>query len=262
MTLNSSRDDPLAIARNMLYDRPELYEAVYHGTDHEVPRMAERLFLRHLGRPPATLLDIGCGTGRDLGYFSTRIPHCIGIDLQEQMIDFARTRRPGIDFRVDDMRTFDTGSRFEAITCLGLVFSYLVGNDDIDAAIATMARHAEPGAILVLELINAIAGVSGERMPQHFEIDVDGLAAHADAHYSIDRRTQILSRRRVWRIEGQKDREDSVRWRLVFPKEIELYLQQHGFRVLELHDNPGLSPSDLTGSSLFVIAAYGPAGQA
>ncbi len=246
----------------MLYEQPELYEAVYHGTDHEVPRMVERLFVRHLGRLPASLLDIGCGTGRDLSYFMTRIPHCVGIDLQEQMIEYARTRRPSIDFRVGDVRTFETGGRFEAITCLGLVFSYLLGNDDIDAAIATMARHAEPGAILVLELINAIAGVCGERMPQSFHIDIEGLTAHADAHYSVDRRTQILSRCRVWRIDGQEDREDSVRWRLMFPKEIEFYLHQQGFQVLELHDNPALSPSDLGGSSLFVTARYGSLAQA
>jgi hypothetical protein len=84
----------------------------------------------------------------------------------------------------------------------------------------------------------------------------------ADAHYRVDLRTQILSRRRVWRISGQEDREDSGRWRLMFPKEIECHLHQHGFRVLELHDNPGLSPSDLTGSSLFVTAIYEPSGEA
>lgn len=56
--------------KNLLYTRPELYESVYDGADHAVPRMCERLFEHRLGRAPRSLLDIGCGTGRDLEYLA------------------------------------------------------------------------------------------------------------------------------------------------------------------------------------------------
>ena len=43
--------------RNLLYTRPELYETVYDGADHAVPRMCERLFERHVGGWPRSLLE-------------------------------------------------------------------------------------------------------------------------------------------------------------------------------------------------------------
>jgi SAM-dependent methyltransferase len=134
--------------RNLLYSRPELYEAVYHGADHAVPRMCERLFEKYLGESPSGLLDIGCGTGRDLGYFAERWSDCIGVDYQQSMVDYARRQHPGVDFRTGDMRTLRLDRTFDAITCLGYVLANIHNNEDLDRVFASFAAHSRPGALV------------------------------------------------------------------------------------------------------------------
>ncbi|MGA8658012.1 MAG: methyltransferase domain-containing protein [Chthoniobacterales bacterium] len=71
--------------KNLLYRRPELYELVYPEQDEATPRMCLRMFSRYLGIQPSSVLDIGCGTGRDLNVLSRFCNDCWGIDyLQEK----------------------------------------------------------------------------------------------------------------------------------------------------------------------------------
>ena len=49
------------------------------------------------------------------------------------------------------MRSFELGRRFDAVTCLFSAIGYMLRRDDLDAAMATMARHLEPGGVLVVE---------------------------------------------------------------------------------------------------------------
>ncbi|HSV66844.1 MAG TPA: hypothetical protein VLJ59_13160 [Mycobacteriales bacterium] len=75
---------------NLLYRRPEPYEAIYDGAANAVPRMCERLFERHLGRTPDSLLDLGRSIGRDLEYVARLCPGCIGVDYT-QLLERRRT---------------------------------------------------------------------------------------------------------------------------------------------------------------------------
>lgn len=149
--------------RNLLYRRPDLYEHVYDEARDVAPTMCERLFGRYLETYPASLLDIGCGTGRDLAGMAMRCADCVGVDLQESMIAFGRTRRPGIDLRVGDMRSLRLGRAFQAITCIGNALGNLHSDDELGMAFATFAAHAEAGTLLVLETLNALSA-DGRRL--------------------------------------------------------------------------------------------------
>ena len=66
---------------NLLYRRPELYEFVYPEPDFSTPRFCRKVFHRHLGRDPRSILDIGCGTGRDLAKLEEWChADCVGMD--------------------------------------------------------------------------------------------------------------------------------------------------------------------------------------
>lgn len=242
--------------RNVLYRRPELYERVYDGSGDAVPRMCERLFERHLDRYPASLLDIGCGTGRDLAYLAERSPDCVGVDIQEGMVAFARERRPHIDFRVGDMRSVRVGRAFEAITCMGIAIANLHADDDLDMAFATFAAHAEAGTLLVLEALNALGADDGGSLARRFVIDVPGLEAVADATYEHDRRRQLLTRRRVWAGMDDGPVEDFVRFRTLAPRELEHRLATHGFQTREMYGDRDLTDTDLGTITLMVAARF------
>ncbi|WP_171163453.1 bifunctional 2-polyprenyl-6-hydroxyphenol methylase/3-demethylubiquinol 3-O-methyltransferase UbiG [Streptomyces sp. I05A-00742] len=247
--------DPLL--SNLLYDHPELYEEIYPSTEKDIPRMAERLLAEHAPRGVRTLLDLGCGTGRHVEHFTGAGIDCVGVDYQDGMIAFARSRRPGPDFRTGDMRSLRLGRTFDAITCLGWALSNLHTNDDIARSVTTFATHARRGTLLFLHVPNAIATPEGEAFQRHFTIATPAFTATAEATYTLDRRHQLLVRRRLWRVAGQPPMPDHVRFRLLFPMELERYLTDGGFEVLGMYDNTDAEDSDLSGEALYVLARFG-----
>ena len=54
-----------------------------------------------------TIADIGCGPGHVTRYLADRGAEVLGIDLSPAMIDVARVRFPGLDFRVGSMLAID-----------------------------------------------------------------------------------------------------------------------------------------------------------
>lgn len=233
---------------NLLYRHPELYEVVYDGAGHAVAKLAETIFADHLGHQPASLLDIGCGTGRDLEYLATHVPDIVGVDHQQSMIDYARQRRPGIDFRLGDMRTLRLERTFEAITCLGYALANIHANRDIDKVMATYAAHSRPGTVLILEMIDPLR--TGQ-LPRSFTIDIPDLRADAIAEYRHHPAQQLLERQRTWR-RAQGLVHDHVHFRLLYPKELEYYLDNHHFEILGAYE----LGEKLNAASAFVAARY------
>ena len=67
------------------------------------------------------------------------------------MLAVARQRLPELTLRQGDMRTFDLGKQFDAITCLFSAIGYMPTIDDVRAAIGNMAHHLRPGGVLLVE---------------------------------------------------------------------------------------------------------------
>lgn len=72
----------------------------------------EAAFVADLVAAPARILDAGCGTGRvavrlaELGY------DVVGVDVDASMLNMARTAAPELDWRLDDLASFDLGPGF------------------------------------------------------------------------------------------------------------------------------------------------------
>jgi SAM-dependent methyltransferase len=126
------------------------YDHFYGGKDYaaEARRVTEAIRGR---RPVArTLLDVACGTGRHLERLRQEFA-CEGLDLDDGLLAVARRRLPGMRLTRADMADFDLGRRFDAVTCLFSSVGYLATVALLRAAIGAMARHLEPGGVLVVE---------------------------------------------------------------------------------------------------------------
>jgi hypothetical protein len=121
----------------------------------------------------------------------------------------------------------------------------------------TYAAHARPGTLLLVHIPNPTTAYDGTGLQHRFTIDSAGFRATADAQYTFDRRNQLLVRTRTWLIAGQQPQTDFVRFRLIYPKELEHYLTSHGFNVLDMYDNTVAEDSDPTGPALYVLARFG-----
>jgi SAM-dependent methyltransferase len=98
------------------------------------------------------LLDAACGTGKSFLPFLRRGYDVTAFDISPGMVELARTKAPGAELFVADLRTLETMGRFDLITCLDDSLNYLTGDGELDAALAGLAANLAPGGVLVFDL--------------------------------------------------------------------------------------------------------------
>lgn len=142
----------LAAARS-IYDLPPLYEAFYlgRGKDYATEAASVVRLVRERNPDARELLDVGCGPGTHLRHFATVFDRVEGADLAEPMLAFARQRLPGVPFHQADLRDFDLGRRFDAVTCLFSAIGNIDGGAQLRAAVRSLRRHLRPGGVLLIE---------------------------------------------------------------------------------------------------------------
>lgn len=235
-------------ATNLLYRDPALYDMVQ--SDSTSAGMCQTLIERH--RPNArTLVDFGCGTGRDLEILVKRF-ECIGVDFQPGMVDYAHRARPGLDIRTGDMRTARLGSRMDVVTCMGNSLAYAHDNEAISQVFATFAAHARPRALLVL--CSPVAPITRTE-PTTATVETPTGPATVTIRHTWDLRTQINTMHRHWRLPSGDEARDEIRRRVLFPRELERYAEGAGFEVLDMLDGTG---TGLTGPTAYTVARQTP----
>ncbi|MEU9450650.1 class I SAM-dependent methyltransferase [Streptomyces sp. NPDC048277] len=233
-------------ATNLLYRDPELYDVVQ--SDSTSAGMCQALIESY--RPDArTLVDFGCGTGRDLEILAKHF-ECIGVDLQPGMVDYAHRTRPGLDIRAGDMRTVRLRRRMDVVTCMGNSLAYVHDNEEISQVFATFAAHARPGALLAL--CSPVAPLTGPE-PVAATVDTSTGPATVTIRHEWDLRTQINTMYRHWVLPSGDEAQDEIRRRVLFPRELERYAESAGFEVLDMTDGTG---EGLTGSTAYTVARY------
>jgi SAM-dependent methyltransferase len=134
-----------------LYARSGRYYDLMYG-DRDYGRAAERIHTLIRARAPhaTTLLDVACGTGRHLAHLQAHY-RVEGFDLSPALLGVARRRCPSVRFHLGDMVTMDLGTRFDVITCLFSAIAYVRTLARLRRAVSALARHLNPGGLLVVE---------------------------------------------------------------------------------------------------------------
>ena len=254
-------DSPPNLSKgNFLYRHPEFYELLYPETDEATPKMCLQMFSKFLPKPPRSILDVGCGTGRDLDVLSRTCPDCWGIDAVPHNIEYAKRFRPHLHLLTADMRAARLGRTFDVVMCMGSTLMYALTNQDVEAVLQTFRVHSQPGTLLILDLQNASSflGERGFVKRDEKEVDLSDLSARVVSVHTLDHRRQLLIRRRTWHIPGRRSVVDLCKYRLFFPGELEHLLREKGFRVAGMFDNKKLNDTDLSGSRLYISAICKP----
>lgn len=110
----------------------------------------------------ATVLDIGCGTGRPVCSALAAAGHsAIGIDISSAMIDAARRNVPAAKFEKADIKTFTPGEgiTYDAVT---VYFSLIasVTQQEIKDVFARIYTWLKPGGFFIF----ATVPISGESL--------------------------------------------------------------------------------------------------
>jgi ubiquinone/menaquinone biosynthesis C-methylase UbiE len=130
----------------MFDESAHLYDLAYSFKDYA----GESAWVRnaiHTRAPRArSLLDVACGTGKHLEHFRREFD-CQGLDLNPEFVELAK-QRTGVKVHGASMDWFDIDERFDAVVCL---FSSIGYTSDLPGAIGSMARHLNPGGVLIVE---------------------------------------------------------------------------------------------------------------
>ena len=99
-------------------------------------------------RHPASVLDVGCGTGRVAIELARRGIEAVGIDTNASMLAVARERGPALSWIEADMTTVDLGRRFDLVLMAGNVPLFTPPGTQA-LLVARCAAHVAPGGLLV-----------------------------------------------------------------------------------------------------------------
>ena len=126
------------------------YDAIYRFLDYAGACEKLEAIIARENPSARTLLDVGCGTGRHLELLG-KTYQAEGLDLDAGLLAVARGRLGDMPLHQGDMVDFSLPRRFDVIVCLFSAISYVRTVDRMYAAIANMARHLNPGGVLIVE---------------------------------------------------------------------------------------------------------------
>lgn len=136
----------------MFRQTAHVYDLVYEaeGKDYLVEASEVRAQITERNADAQSLLDVACGTGGHLRYLKSWFD-VTGLDVDPTMLAQARTSIPDVPLFEADMRSFDLGRRFDAVTCLFSSIGYMRTPADLTTAVRVMATHLADDGVLVVD---------------------------------------------------------------------------------------------------------------
>ena len=204
-------------------------------------------------KPPAgaSMVDLGCGSGRHARRLAAHGFNVTGLDLAQTSIEAAkRFESSALRFRRHDMRRPFGVRAYDYVFSFFTSFGYFDDASEQDAVIGNMARSLRPGGHLVLDYLNP--RYADDRMKPAEDIEIEGTS------YRIRRWTDGRCFYKRIAIDDERGgepmvyREQVARFSL---GDFERLLAPHGLEIVELYGDYRLNPYDARTSPRLVLIA-------
>jgi SAM-dependent methyltransferase len=110
--------------------------------------LVHRLMHRHARRELHTLLNLGCGGGKNVANLKQHYD-VTGVDISSAMLDLARQLNPTSNFIQADMRTCQLAQTFDAVL-IDDAITYMTSRTDLARVFTTAYAHLAPGGVMVV----------------------------------------------------------------------------------------------------------------
>ena len=127
------------------YDR--FARAFWNGTrDHDVSQNYAAFLGAIEGEPPYSILDLGCGPGRDLSYFRSLGHEAVGLDGSRQFVAMARAHSQCEVLQQDFLAMQLPGNRFDGVFANASLFH--VPSQEISKVLLELLKTLKPRGVL------------------------------------------------------------------------------------------------------------------
>jgi SAM-dependent methyltransferase len=230
---------------------------------------------------PASVLELGCGTGRLLEPIARRgLTHrqdfrLVGLDLSAPLLAAARERigsdpelRDVVRLVEADMSDFALEERFDLVIIAFNGLGFVVGPGRQRAALHAVRKHLAPGGRLAIDLIVprvSYLALSERTSPVRLGEDLHDPAPGVVRllRYDTERYDPVrqvddsIYQYELRHDDGRVERfSRDLSWQMTFPNELELLMEDAGLRVTERYGDYERSPFDRR-SPLYLWIATG-----
>lgn len=227
--------------------------------------LIEAAVKRYAGNAPATLIDIGCGTGSHAMEFARRGYQVTGVDMSQSMIEHAAQKAASLKNKerpiwlCGDARDFDTGTTFDLGIMMFAVIGYLTTNEDVLKGLRNIRRQLKPGALFLCDFWYGPSVLSERPTDRVRTLPTEGgrvIRASSTTLDVVNHTADVTFK--LWTLEGDRltgETTETHRLRYYFPQEFALLLCQAGFTLQSMSGFPALDGA-LTEQtwSAFVVA--------
>jgi SAM-dependent methyltransferase len=217
----------------------EYYDKFNSGKDYskEVDYL-ENIFKQH-GILIKDILNLGCGTGVHDALLACRDYNISGLDLSEEMIQIARSKNiPRAKYYIGDMSKFQINKRFDACLSMFAAFGYLNSNQQVQSCLKCVNLHLKNDGLFVMDCWNGLGVLREPPTSRTKKVKNGNLEIIRTSYPELDSRNHLCHVKfdvQIYKDSRLIDRfEENHTMRYFFPKEIEKYISDGGFKILDL----------------------------
>ncbi len=235
-----------------LYSR--YYDLIYQGKDYSSEVEYVDTLIKNEPIKIKTILDLGCGTGRHDELLTNKGYVVHGVDISEEMLKVAETRRKNIEndlfFSQSDITKLELNEKFDAVISLFHVMSYQISNKALDEVFSRVKSHLNDGGIFIFDFWYGPAVLTDppKATTKRLEDKFIKITRTAESQINVQKNTVDVKFDII--VENKKDykilkKKELHKMRYFFDNELELLCEKNSFHILEKYkwlsfDEPGL----------------------
>lgn len=205
----------------------------------------------HIRSPKASILELGCGTGRALVPLAEHCDQIYGIDISIAMLDRCRTKiqNAGIQDKArvaqEDITRISLHQRFDLIIAPNRVMQRLVTDEQVDRMLSCIGFHLRRDGICILNAANPEADrqtlldawVNSAAVMLWQKDTQAGKVKHFERRSHIQPDPLVLYPELIYRLNRPDDTYDQITVRVAtrcwYSDQFVNLIRNHGFRILD-----------------------------